>query len=232
MRNQQGAALLVLVMIMLTAASYLLLKALRGSPLERDKVTVAALAQAKEALIGYAASNSVVPSGSLPCPDTNNDGGAEPLVGGVCPSYLGRLPWRTLGLSDLRDADGEPLWYALSPTFRNGQTITATMPGEITVRDNTGAALPNRAIAVVMAPGKVLTRQDGVIQNRMAANRNVPSHFLDIGLGVDNALPTANNLIRGEVLNPATRVIIVNDRVLDLSPAAFFAAVTKVLPPP
>jgi hypothetical protein len=31
---------------------------------------------------------------------------------------LGRLPWKTLGLPDLRDGDGERLWYAVSSATR------------------------------------------------------------------------------------------------------------------
>jgi hypothetical protein len=96
--------------------------------IESDRITAAALAQAKDALIGRAAADDNRP-GSLPCPDfdngtinplnTSNDGTADLLNGIECPSYIGRLPWRTLGLPDLRDGSGERLWYALSRAFRD-----------------------------------------------------------------------------------------------------------------
>ena len=34
-------------------------------------------------------------------------------------SRVGRLPWRSLGIDQLRDGYGEPLWYVLSRGFRN-----------------------------------------------------------------------------------------------------------------
>src|SRR5688572_33057105 len=91
--------------------------------------TRAALAEGKQALVGRAVADNDRP-GSLPCPDavTNvvgnvpNDGIADALAGNDCPSYIGRLPWRTLGLPDLRDEHVERLWFALSPTFRDHVT--------------------------------------------------------------------------------------------------------------
>lgn len=92
--------------------------------LERDRAGNDALAQAKEALIGYAATyrdahpdngaNRDKLFGYLPCPDTDNDGFAEATCGGKDVSVIGRLPWKTLGLPPLRDGAGECLWYAVS----------------------------------------------------------------------------------------------------------------------
>src|SRR5258708_29066232 len=38
---------------------------------------------------------------------------------------IGRIPWKTLGIDDLRDASGERLWYALAHNFRklSGTTV-------------------------------------------------------------------------------------------------------------
>ena len=107
-----------------------------------DAKTRAVLEQARAALIARAVSDANRP-GSLPCPDAvtstpNNvpdDGIADLLVGNACPSYIGRLPWRTLGVGDLRDAHGERLWYALSPNFRddNSVQINSDSKGTLTV---------------------------------------------------------------------------------------------------
>ncbi|HSS46974.1 MAG TPA: hypothetical protein VLL03_06130, partial [Burkholderiales bacterium] len=140
--------------------------------INRDKQTAAALAMAKDALIGRAATDTTIP-GSLPCPDavTNipginvpNDGIADLFAGSNCPSYIGRLPWRTLVLPDLRDGSGERLWYALSPNFRDhpsAQPINSDTKGNITVyADSTAATLTNEAVAVIFAPGAALGTQN------------------------------------------------------------------------
>ncbi len=88
---------------------------------DRDKVSLEALTQAKAGLIAYAV--SVQPDtyakrpGELPCPDLDNDGDAE-ITCFQAEQRIGRLPWRTLKLPDLRDGYGERLWYALSSTFQ------------------------------------------------------------------------------------------------------------------
>ena len=61
--------------------------------------------------------------GTLPCPDTNFFGSnASGYATGSCSASgetsIGRLPWKTLGIEMLRDAYGEPLWYAVSDRFR------------------------------------------------------------------------------------------------------------------
>src|SRR5512142_1165139 len=88
----------------------------------RDRATERALAQAREALVAYAADRpitAIVGPGYLPCPDLDGDGWAESTCGSLDGASgqadrLGRLPWKTLGLPELRDGDGERLWYAVS----------------------------------------------------------------------------------------------------------------------
>ncbi len=80
----------------------------------------------------------------------------------------GRLPWRTLGLADLRDADGERLWYAVSPNFRDYASqvlINDATAGTLSV---SGASNLNDVVAIVFAPGAPVGAQsrDG------AANQN------------------------------------------------------------
>src|SRR6185437_7723389 len=139
-------------------------------------------------LIAYAADrpiNAAVGPGYLPCPDLDNDGWAESTCGSQDGSSgqaerLGRLPWKTLGLQDLRDGDGERLWYAVSSKYKgllncgvSRACIDMTPPvalGTITVRDASGRpvhdgtlAVPGRAqdggaLAVVIAAGAPLER--------------------------------------------------------------------------
>ena len=186
-KPQRGIALIMMLALLGFVVVGVLLTIARSSAVEteREKRTTQVLAQAKEGLLAYAV--AVLPDslakrpGDLPCPDLDNDGQAESL----CPNAaqrIGRLPWKTLGLSDLRDADGERLWYALSTRFQRrtfnqcpsagGPTcLNSETPGTITVRDPVGtivhdgtspandpAIVPTGAIAVVFAPGPIINR--------------------------------------------------------------------------
>ncbi len=166
----------------------------------REQATDRVLLQAREALVAYASDRTVSPElgpGYLPCPDLDDDGWAESTCGSLAGDVgqaqrLGRLPWKTLGLPDLRDGDGERLWYAVSTKYKgllNCQASVACVDmspdaalGTITVRDAAGAivhdgtladplrAAEGGAAAVVIAPGAPLRRAgDGIQQERACA---------------------------------------------------------------
>jgi hypothetical protein len=162
--RRQGGFIAILVLVILVVGSlYLVVSGLGNAAaeaeLQRGDVTGLALQQAKEALIARAALDRERP-GSLSCPDRNNDGIAESPSGtpNKCPTYVGRLPWKTLGLPDLRDASGERLWYALSEGFTDSDdfVINSDTPGTLTVP---GVAPSGGIVAIVFAPGRVLGTQ-------------------------------------------------------------------------
>lgn len=172
-QRQRGAAILIMVLIlMLGLITLFTFRMERRAPeLEADRKTAMALAQAKEALLGYAAKDGNRP-GSLPCADINDDGETTLGVDFSCSSdVVARLPWKQLGIPDLRDGNGERLWYAVSPDFRaflNSATnpLNSTFGGQITIRNAAGTivndadAIPSEGvIAVIVAPGGVLARQ-------------------------------------------------------------------------
>lgn len=185
LNKQCGQALLALLVILvlgLSATIYALVSPNRSTT-ERDKITAAALAQAKAALIGYAAGVSDFAvgdrPGDLPCPDLNDNGSPDTPCNTPA-SRIGRLPWKTLGLPDLRDGDGERLWYAVSDNFKDSTRTSCAAPGDagclnsdargtITIRNSAGAVVndgsnpdaftPSGVIAVIFAPGAVLRRQ-------------------------------------------------------------------------
>ena len=134
--RQHGAALLILLVILILGTTGLLLGSLNRSnvALERDRITAEVLAQAKEALIQYSASITMAGSrpGDLLIPDVleptesppNYDGTTDGTANG-CPGAtnaekrcLGRLPWRDLGMSldtpTENDTPGVMPWYAVS----------------------------------------------------------------------------------------------------------------------
>lgn len=191
--KQQGYALLVLVALLATAATTVTVKALNSSSansqIARDKITAAALAQAKDALIGYATSDPNRP-GELPCPDIDGDGQLTLNIdygpGTLCKRFIGFLPWKTLRLPELRDGANAKLWYAVSQNFYAGNPaeLNSDTLGNITVRNSAGNIINNGcatncpllnpsdavfgtgAVAVIIAPGDALKRQDNVSQIR------------------------------------------------------------------
>lgn len=200
MHSQRGFAPLFVALVLLAVLASAAALATSTQTLERgrDLATERALAQAREALVSHAADrpvDRVVGPGYLPCPDLDNDGWAESTCGSLTghlgqAQRLGRLPWKTLGLPDLRDGHGERLWYAVSTRHKGLLNCAASAPcidmspgvavGTLTVRDGSGAVvhdgtLPQAgagagAAAVVLAPGPPITRaSDGRPQQRDCA---------------------------------------------------------------
>lgn len=241
--KQRGMVLIMLVFIVGLAATGYLLHALNPASMraERDKKTAAALAEAKAALIGYAAGvnlNSGICGtncprpGDLPCPDTDNDGDADSSCGNAAgttgqSSRLGRLPWKTLGLPDLRDGSGERLWYAVSNRYKKNaryRPLNSDTLATITLRDSTGNIINDGSSttglsAVIIAPGAPLVRQDALVQDRSSLNEDLASHYLDIAFGEDNQNfidGTTNGFIAGSV-KAADGGVILNDRIVAIS---------------
>jgi hypothetical protein len=154
--KQKGIALIIFALILALAATAFLVSQLDGSgvKIERDKKTATALAEAKVALIGWAAKQSTLTQlGQLPCPeDIALIGSAtEGTAKSACTlPAIGRLPWRSLGLGDLKDGNGDQLWYAISPGFRS-TTINSDTPAQLTVDGVAGSA-----VAIVFSPGSPL----------------------------------------------------------------------------
>jgi type II secretory pathway pseudopilin PulG len=188
--HQRGAVLLLaaLAILALVAACWVTALSTQAASTRRERVSERALADAREALLAYAAGRPINPSvgpGYLPCPDLDNDGWAESTCGSLNgdsgqAQRLGRLPWKTLGLPDLRDGSGERLWYAVSTKYKGllncavssaclDMTPAAAL-GTISVRDAAGALVHDGtrapaegggAAAVIVAPGAPLPRLAG-----------------------------------------------------------------------
>ncbi|MFL6579683.1 MAG: hypothetical protein ACJ8G2_02985 [Burkholderiales bacterium] len=187
-RNRQTGVIVFIVLMLLGLMVSALVIGLTGNLAQRakrERQTADALAEAKQALIGRAGTDSSIP-GTLPCPDLDNDGVVELFAGNNCPGYVGRLPWRTLGLPDLRDGTGERLWYALSPNFRDhpsAQPLNSETPGQLSITGNAPAV---NVIAIVFAPGAPVGSQV-----RDPANANNVVNYLE-GENA-NGVPPADN---------------------------------------
>jgi len=191
--KQRGAVLMIMVAILVVAFAAFLVGSLSLSTLNsaRQEKTAAALAQAKDALIGYAVSDPNRP-GELPCPDYNNDGMitvAGDYTGSNCKSLIGRLPWITLGLPDLRDGSGEQLWYALTDEFHanSSAVLNSNTKGALLVYDTNGTTQLTQAeysaVAVIFAPGSPVGSQT----RNTVAQRNSAANYLDAANGRNNA---------------------------------------------
>lgn len=166
MRRPRGMVLLLALVALVGAAVALLgwLEAGAARELrERRAVGLAALAEGREALLGYALRDANRP-GELPCPDFNRDGviriigAARDYSGSRCRTEVdgvlnaGWLPWRTLGLPPLTDGYGESLWYVVGPAHHANapESLNSDTPGELRLGDG------EDLVALLIAPGPPL----------------------------------------------------------------------------
>jgi hypothetical protein len=242
--GQAGVVAVLLLVILVMGSLYALLSGVNTATAElqqkRDDVTAVALKQAKEALIAYAATRPARP-GALPCPDLDNNGiaggagfygnNSEAIPGGIhggftCPNagrQIGRLPWVTLGLPDLRDASGERLWYVMSGNFRNdgSQIVNSDTPGQLSVA---GVAPAAGVVAIIFAPGQQLA---GAGQNRSGAGLNDVVQYLEGGNA--DLDPTFVAARRCEQAAPACPLGPFNDQFVTVMHQELFDAVENVV---
>jgi hypothetical protein len=191
--------------------------------------TRSVMLQARDALIGWSAARSTslaLPNarpGELPCPDMSNDG----LEDGTCVAgAVGRIPWKTLGIPEPKDAAGETLWYAIAGPFRiwnvNGNPINSDTKGNITIyQGGTATVTTTEAVAVIFAPGLILSGQ----ARGTAAEQTNPANYLESAGGISNATPLLNagapSFIREQ---PSTTF---NDSLLVITTAELMTTVEK-----
>lgn len=168
LRGSVLTAMLVMMTVLMLAALTDWLRPIAGA---RHPATEESLAQAREALIGFAASyrdtHADQSFGYLPCPDVDNDGVSILTCGQRLVSSLGHLPWKSLDIPNYRDSSGECLWYAISGRGKNNpktNELNWDTIGQLLVQDTVGnlkhdAGAHARPLAVVIAPGEPLPGQ-------------------------------------------------------------------------
>lgn len=136
MKPQHGAALLVILMIVGVMGAMFAMQAFTGATAQRDKLsaTTLALAQARDALIGFALAN-----GRLPRPAVSGANGIEMASCATETACTGLIPWATLGVTKL-DAWGKVIRYSVTPTFANAAfALSTVMTKKIQTRNGAGA---------------------------------------------------------------------------------------------
>lgn len=223
-RAQRGAALLVFATVLILGVVWFTVGALaKAAPTaaSREIRTGEALQAGKRALLAYiaqyAARFDTAEPGQLPCPESPtlaNVGEASTSCSATLLN-VGRLPWKTLGIDQLRDGEGEPLWYVMRG-FRNAPINFST------------AGLLNHnvspVVAMIVAPG--LPRNTASLagtlagctkQNQLVANRNTATlnaaNFLECGVAT------------GSITSPGDSAWT-NDRVITITQAEWFDAIT------
>ena len=193
MRAEAGFVALGLLVLLVLAA----VGARSASPArayQEARLTARALAEARDALLGFAltypnrtaVSNRAAGVGLLPCPDTRLDandvaGQADPPCALSSGTETGLLPWRTLAATDLRDAAGGPLWYAVANANRNNPAGTVNSDIGAGLHLDDCAQTARTYAALVLAPGAALSGQNRNLADKAA--RYLASNYLEL----DNA---------------------------------------------
>ncbi len=216
-RNQKGAVLLLVALVVLIGSSALILSTLSndGSLASLARGNAHTLNEARDALLGYALSypethpgTANASPGFLPCPDIDGDG-LEDITqcDNANQSSIGFLPWRTLGLARPGGSSGQAdcLWYAVSAGFKSPAgtasppVLNASTEGSFQIENGSGeiivgASAADRAIAVVFDPGPVLSI-DGATpaapkytQNRLAASTRTHCGSVNSGDMINRAI--------------------------------------------
>lgn len=251
-KNQQGAALILLVVAIILTATTVFVTRFSTDKLKLNKQasTNKALMKAKKALLSHAASyyetqlNRAGRYGYLPCPETASSS-AEGIAQLNCGlgNSIGRLPWNNLTIEPLKDSAGQCLWYAVSYSNKNipnSLMLNEDTPGMFEVYDENGTlihnGLPeNRIVAVIIAPGAELSGQSRPAPNGSLCNYNFQQAnnnadaFLDSINGIDNSnvSTSADQIDHFATLNSVKDLSNFNDRIVTITQQEIFNAIRR-----
>lgn len=245
-RRQPGFALLIMLIIVVMGSMFAVTSQLEfaSRKYSRDEATLKSLALAKEALIGFAATyrdthpdingNLVEVLGYLPCPDTaTGNGDAASTCGSAGQAAVGLLPYKTLGLPDLRDSDGVCLWYAVSGTAKNSPKASATVmnwdtQGQFSISGTSIA--PDQgdggAVAVVFAAGIPVAGQSRSVSgsNPCQIDPTQAAAYLD---GSYNFATSGAIAVTPGIVTDSDGNITNNDRIAWITPKEIFDKIVK-----
>jgi hypothetical protein len=137
-RRQRGAALLLLLAVASVGFAAVLIGAFGRSGVEqlREQRTLARLALASDALVGFAAVNGRLPRPAISATD-GREASAPCADEAACSGFL---PWVTLGVEGV-DSWGKRLRYSVTPLYTTApvQRISAVATKRVQTRDGNGA---------------------------------------------------------------------------------------------
>jgi hypothetical protein len=246
-RSAGGFALIAILTLLIAGALAFLVAIFGPEAMEayRRHKTEAALAEAKAALLGFAMTYRDAHPGEvfgyLPCPDTNNDGEAELGCGTKDVTVVGRLPWKTLRIPDLRDGDGECLWYITSGHFKynpKSDALNWDTTSRLQLQDADGRVISiagqhGGTAAVIIAPGQPLVGQDRsppATPFQPCGGNNTTGAYLE-SPPVNALAEIDGNAATNSIVTAATSTSLSggtnNDRILAIRSAEVFDQVRK-----
>ncbi|MRW93022.1 hypothetical protein GJ699_23775 [Duganella sp. FT80W] len=195
-RDQRGAALILLLLLLGLAGAGLLMAAYgqRSNQLQRRQQTLTQLAEAREALLGFAAQYGRLPRPALSALD-GQEAAQACSDGAACSGYL---PWVTLGLP-AGDAWGKLLRYSVAPAMTTSPVtaVLAVADRRLLGRDRRGAVVPQSgqehcsvdtpcAAALLLSSGRnlgtsvygIAQGNDGLANSDEQYNNNQGADFL------------------------------------------------------
>jgi hypothetical protein len=211
--SQKGAALLLLVFLLLLISITVFINSTTGIEFKakRDIKTASVLKEAKAALLGW----SVIQNnpGQLPCPEDTTLIGHPTEEGQAKLSCtlpaIGRLPWRTLGLGDIRDGNNDMLWYVISNGF-SSSPINVNTAAQLSVN-----GVPNSAVAIIFSPGVPLATQSRPTPT--SSSPPVISQYLDLQNNINGTTLFVNKGSANDLI----------DRLMVISKNDLFSLVEK-----
>ncbi|MDJ0909025.1 MAG: type II secretion system protein [Woeseiaceae bacterium] len=209
--KQRGAALLLIMLAIMVAATAVLVSRLSASDVRAAQLdrTQEALSDARSALLAYAAVQPDMSFGapaSLPCPDFDDslglpEGEAHAAAcGAPGTTVIGRLPWRTLGIEPPRDGSTSCLWYVVSGDYKDApgaaEMLNPDSNGQLRLWGieqagvTEGQQPADRIAAMVIAPMASLPGQNrSAAAGRQCSTGFDPRDFVDTDAvsGISNA---------------------------------------------
>ncbi|MBF0146455.1 MAG: hypothetical protein HQL84_04760 [Magnetococcales bacterium] len=236
--RQQGAALLLLLSVVLIGGISMALEGLKikSKRMRNDTSSAALLARAKKALIGSAVVNAGAAGqfGRLPCPANVTLGGyrtnaaaSGPCGGADGQMAIGFLPWFDLGLPPFTDGSNAPIWYVVSGIFKSG---SATANGYACDGNNLTLNGSGDYAAILIAPGDPLTfsptRQ---VRDPTQTPTNLRDHFFE----EENVTATTNFVIKTIQEDPSRIAIspLFNDRLLGIRCSEIMGVISRYASP-
>lgn len=211
MAKQHGVTLLIIaIILMLASASYIISKiSVDEIRVDREIGTSKALNKAKGALIAHALTNSyrggvnLAEIGNLPCPyisNINPEGSQEPTCDGKSKNTIGYFPWKRMGGDVLRDASGNCLLYAVSPSYKLNfsRMLNQDSMGMFQIVDTAdnvieGNLAGDRPVAIIFAPNEVVNAQVRNFDGATLCGKD----FANIGAYLDNTVIRDNSALLG-----------------------------------
>jgi hypothetical protein len=232
-RRQGGFSLLLPALLLLMLAAGLLAGAAQRAEQRSRARTAHSLAVARDALIGYAAAypelhqrgeppRSANVPGHLPCPGTGIgvSGQEAPNCEGQGISVVGRLPWKSLGISPLRDGSGECLWYVVAGNYKNNpkwSLLNPDQPGLLHLVDASGRSIAEAA-AVVIATGPPIGTQQRAPDDGLCGDDHDARQYLEQELALSSEAGGSSTLTL------RTDTAAGNDRYAWITPEDIFTA--------